>query len=251
MRFLCKDNDSDVDIAAQLNCSTKTVKRWRIKFDRDREEGIIVYDRRVNNRRPWKIDDESLQALVDHVIDNPFVVIRNLLQKLHQDVHEQTLRIHLKRRTDIKCRRPAVKAEINTAHEIARMNYAYLYQNWTAEQWRKTIFVDEKVFSTSSDGVTERYPDEEFIYIVEDNSGIHRSRVVREWYEANPRLRRLPFPPKSPDLNIIENVFSLMERKRLSCCRHNLQDLHEVVFNAWLDLDNHMDYFIKLAESMP
>uniref|UniRef100_A0ABD2XQ72 Tc1-like transposase DDE domain-containing protein n=1 Tax=Trichogramma kaykai TaxID=54128 RepID=A0ABD2XQ72_9HYME len=58
--------------------------------------------------------------------------------------------------------------------------------------------------------VEEQYPAGEVVYIIEDNSGVHRSRLVNEWYAAHPRLQRIGHPSKSPDLNWIENVWAEM-----------------------------------------
>ncbi|CAB0041001.1 unnamed protein product [Trichogramma brassicae] len=65
----------------------------------------------------------------------------------------------------------------------------------------------------------QRYPQREFIYVIEDNSGVHRSRVVREWYTNHPRLIRLPHSSRSPELNFIENMWSKMTAKHIPATR--------------------------------
>jgi hypothetical protein len=50
----------------------------------------------------------------------------------------------------------------------------------------------------------EDFPDE--IWMVQDNSSVHTSRFVREWFEENPTYRLIRWPSKSPDLNPIENM---------------------------------------------
>ena len=56
-------------------------------------------------------------------------------------------------------------------------------------------------------GVRRRY-NEDFprIIVVEDNRPIHMAWITRAWYEDHPEIRRLNWPAKSPDLNVIENL---------------------------------------------
>jgi hypothetical protein len=45
------------------------------------------------------------------------------------------------------------------------------------------------------------------IWMVQDNSSVHTSRLVREWLEKNPTYRLILWPSKSPDLNPIDNMW--------------------------------------------
>ena len=58
--------------------------------------------------------------------------------------------------------------------------------------------------------IIARYPLQETIYVIEDNSGVHTANIVKQWFENQPRISRLPHPPKSPDLNYMENVWARM-----------------------------------------
>jgi len=60
--------------------------------------------------------------------------------------------------------------------------------------------------------VQKRYENDPRI-VVEDNSPIHTARIIRTWYDNHPEIVRLNWPPRSPDLNVIENLWAEMIRK--------------------------------------
>lgn len=56
------------------------------------------------------------------------------------------------------------------------------------------------------------FPQEQPFYLVQDNSPIHTCHAVQEWFEQHPYITLLPHPPRSPDLNPIEHVWSAMNK---------------------------------------
>lgn len=56
-------------------------------------------------------------------------------------------------------------------------------------------------------------PEDQPIYIAMDNSSVHNARIVRDWFSRHPDIIRIPWPPKSPDLNPIENLWAYMTHK--------------------------------------
>ncbi|KAG7168766.1 Transposable element Tcb2 transposase-like 11 [Homarus americanus] len=52
------------------------------------------------------------------------------------------------------------------------------------------------------------FPEGEPFYLVQDNSPIHTSRVVKEWFGLHPYITLLPHPPRSLDLNHNELVWA-------------------------------------------
>ncbi|CAB0035011.1 unnamed protein product [Trichogramma brassicae] len=151
MRFMWDNNFSNEEIANRMDCSVRTVRRWGVKFMDELERNVAHTDRRVNNTHPWKLSDAQLLEIAEEMTENPFQAVRNLPQVYEFNVNERTIRESLRRRAGFRCCNPSVKAEINVNHELARLQYAFRFQGWTAEQWRRTIAVDEKVFSTSTD----------------------------------------------------------------------------------------------------
>ena len=48
------------------------------------------------------------------------------------------------------------------------------------------------------------------VKFIQDQSPIHKSRIVKQWFEEQPAIEVLPWPPKGADLNPIENVWGEM-----------------------------------------
>lgn len=51
------------------------------------------------------------------------------------------------------------------------------------------------------------------IIFVQDNSAVHTSRLVRNWFVTQPQVTLLDWPAKSPDLNPIENLWADVVRR--------------------------------------
>lgn len=86
-------------------------------------------------------------------------------------------------------------------------------------------------------------------WLLHDNDpGRHKSRVLKTFMHNN-YIRPLDFPPYSPDLNPIENVWREMELRMASTRADTKQELEELVTKTWASLAP--DYCSKLARSMP
>ena len=55
------------------------------------------------------------------------------------------------------------------------------------------------------------YPDG-IIHLQQDHSSIHDSRVVQEWLSRRIEFELLDWPPRAPDMNPIENMWSEVKR---------------------------------------
>lgn len=152
MRVLWQQDNDSAAISEAMNCDIRTVQRYIRRFQEEGEGGEIVQDRRNNNVGQRKISDAVLQEVVAAMRQDPFRAVKHLPEILNLDVHEHTLRRAIKSRTNISFRKASVKVQLQPADMLARLNYANTHLHITEADWRTSIAMDEKVFSTCKDG---------------------------------------------------------------------------------------------------
>lgn len=84
----------------------------------------------------------------------------------------------------------------------------------------------------------------------QDNAPIHTSRLVKKWIsEQNVKL--MEWPPYSPDLNIIENLWGWLTRKVYQSGRQfeSVESLKAAILSAWSEVS--LDYLKSLYDSLP
>ena len=87
--------------------------------------------------------------------------------------------------------------------------------------------------------------------LLEDNDPKHTSTVASN-FKQNYQIARVEnFPPCSPDLNVIENVWSYWEKKVHIRNPANLEELKKFAFEEWQSLNNEKEFFSSLVNSMP
>lgn len=84
----------------------------------------------------------------------------------------------------------------------------------------------------------------------QDNAPIHTAKSVRAHFESR-NIEVLPWPPYSPDLNIVENVWGWLSRRVYEGGKQydNKNDLIEAIKRAWNQIP--INYLQALYHSMP
>lgn len=99
--------------------------------------------------------------------------------------------------------------------------------------------------------VAESFPGIPYVNFVQDNSGVHRARIVQNWLAQQPNLRTLNWPAKSPDLNVIENVWGIMVQEWNQQIPRTREALAQYVLEKWENLRARLAFFQTLTQSMP
>ncbi|GBM82673.1 hypothetical protein AVEN_17576-1 [Araneus ventricosus] len=82
----------------------------------------------------------------------------------------------------------------------------------------------------------------------QDNATPHASRVATKWLQEHPSdFRHFHWPPKSPEMNIIEDIQDAVENR--SPPPRTAMDLWTVLKDEWCELPPR--YLQTLGESMP
>lgn len=84
----------------------------------------------------------------------------------------------------------------------------------------------------------------------QDNAPIHTARIVKDWISKK-NVDLLKWPPYSPDLNIMENVWGWLSRKVYEGDKqyNDKESLIEAIKAAWADIS--LNYLKSLYDSMP
>jgi transposase len=128
---------------------------------------------------------------------------------------------------------------------------------WACISSTGTMMLEPISGNLNSEGYTsmlERLGAIEFLrkdYIFQqDNASIHVSSSAREFFERQ-NVRLLSWPACSPDLNIIENVWSWMAKAVYSDNKHfsSKKELLKAIQDAWKLIPK--EYIVQLYDSIP
>jgi hypothetical protein len=82
----------------------------------------------------------------------------------------------------------------------------------------------------------------------QDNAPAHTAKIVKEWFDEN-HIDVLPWCPRSPDLNPIENIWSWMDTQLAKVHCTSIEHLKENLHRIWLEIP--INFCKNLIESMP
>ena len=111
------------------------------------------------------------------------------------------------------------------------------------EQKQYTKMLEELVIPSAED----LFPDGEWLF-QQDNDPKHTSKRAKQFMEEN-SIPLLPWPSQSPDLNPIENLWSILEQKLEKRTCNNEQELFKTLEDEWKRLP--IDLLTRLVASMP
>jgi hypothetical protein len=84
--------------------------------------------------------------------------------------------------------------------------------------------------------------------LVEDNDPKHRSQIAAAWRKAH-GINRLAFPAKSPDLEVMENAWGILQQRVDKRHPTTLSGLAKVIESEWRQLGAGLAH--RLLYSMP
>lgn len=89
----------------------------------------------------------------------------------------------------------------------------------------------------------------DFVYL-QDNAPCHKSRDTKKFFEDN-QLNVMDWPPYSPDLNPIENLWAILKAKLREKSFTSIEELSEEVTRLWKNSDFLKNQCVALSRSMP
>ena len=102
--------------------------------------------------------------------------------------------------------------------------------------------------------VRVRNPEGNLIF-QQDNHPVYCSMSVQRWFARRPEIKLIPWPPKSPDLKVIEHRWAKLKEGRIlrneKYPPRNPQQQWDQVVEIWDDLAQDHDYCLTLVDSMP
>lgn len=306
---LHNDGRSHTYIAEHLQVDRRTVSRVLRRW---RRAGDVKSGSRTGRPRETDEETDTKIALVGFV--EKFTSPRQIKRKLDLSVSRITIDRRLQE-AGLFGRVAQHKRDYSGDELRKRLAFAEGYKDWTAEQWSKVLFSDEKCFygmgfcgrkwvrrpkgealnpeytvdqrahpvkvnvwacfcakgqgymycfNENMDAALMKHILEENLipsaelhysfappeqwYFLHDNDKKFRSNLVtKTLHELG--VTTLDFPPYSPDLNPIENLWAIMARAVEARPAETVEELQDVIADEWDKVDKAI--LQKLADSMP
>lgn len=119
--------------------------------------------------------------------------------------------------------------------------------------WIDRLKIDSSLYCqilkhTLYPSIEKLHPDGQFIF-QQDNAPCHTSKMSKKWIEQESIPLITDWPPQSPDLNPIENLWDYIDRKIREYPIKNRNDLWEAVQKVWHSIDKQI--LEKLVLNIP
>ena len=152
MKALLDAGTSVRDISNDLNCDITTVYKWRGRFHAAGPgNAYVVCDAREFNVGQKSLNEVQINQIQQVLEGSPFEPMTQIKNQLGLNCHIRTLRKTVHESLNIHNYKAAEKPAKPTDFEL-RLQFAINHLNIPVESWQKTIYMDEKVFSTNKDG---------------------------------------------------------------------------------------------------
>jgi transposase len=305
IRILRKEGYEVAAIAARIPCHENTVRHWLAHED--------THDSSRSGRKR-KTTAEQDAAMVAEAKETKFTTPRRIRRKLGCDVSIDTIDRRLKE-NGLFGRVARHKRKFSEEEKRKRLAFTEGYKHWTADDWMRVEFADEKLFlgegfwgqvfvrrpkgealnpdycvdqkphpvkvsawaCFSGHGLGYMYIFNENIdakklqhilgthliesaelhfdvehaeqwWFLQDNAPQHKSVLVSAWMFNN-GIQCLDFPPYSPDLNPIENLWADLARRVEKFQCDTMEELQDIVAEQWKKTPKKL--LRTLARSMP
>lgn len=127
----------------------------------------------------------------------------------------------------------------------AGVGYSYIYnQSMSAKEYVNIISTH---LLPSADSLFTESPREQWYYL-QDNAPVHKSKLATKWFHDN-GITCIDFPPYSPDLNPIENLWEDIEKRVEKRQPKTVEEIQDVLAEEWANTSK--DVVAALAHSVP
>ena len=116
----------------------------------------------------------------------------------------------------------------------------------TMDRWQLITILENGLLRSLDDAHT----DPTQIIFAQDNDPKHKAKAVTAWFN-NQNITLLPWPPSSPDMNIIEHAWDCVDRRlhHRGVLPTNTDQLWEILQDEWGKLN--IDFIHNLYRSLP
>ncbi|XP_011871657.1 PREDICTED: uncharacterized protein LOC105564120 [Vollenhovia emeryi] len=220
-----KAGKSEAQIAVNIPCSEKTVRRWIKRFSEGGDHAL--HDHRKHNHRPRQTTKQQDQEIVDSIRQRPFSTIAEAIRSSGVSMSDSTARRRL-HEAGYYCYR-LTHRNAQTSNEEQRVAFALENLMTTREEWEVTIWTGIKVFVPSADDQSylQEVSEEKF----NPNNVPHVQELSEEKFNPNnvPYVQELSEEKFNP--NNVPHVQELSEEKFNPNNVPYVQELSEEKFN--------------------